>query len=45
MKNAILEEIQELLEELEDLYLNVGEQAVEHIHVKYTHGLVLHPLS
>lgn len=34
MKNAILEEIGDLVEELEDLYLNVADQAVEHIHVK-----------
>jgi len=35
VKHAIVEEIEDLVHEFEDLYLNVADQANEHIHARY----------
>jgi hypothetical protein len=36
LKAALLTSITELIEELQNLYRNIADQAIEHIHAKYT---------
>ncbi len=36
VKNAILTSITELIDELQNIYRNIADQAIEHIHAKYT---------
>lgn len=35
LKKVVLEEIEQLIDEFQDLYITVAEQAIEHIHAKY----------